>query len=154
MTDHAIAQGRNLEMDRLVIHYMQPHAPYLPAALERGHATETEVSPFRAFIDGDASEEEVWELYLDNVRYVLDSVDDLLENLDAEKVIITADHVELFGEWFMYGHGVGLPYPRIKRVPWVETTATDTQTLDPDPERPNGAYASVEDHLADLGYTS
>ncbi len=154
VTDHAIVHGRNLEMDRLVVHYMQPHAPYLPAALERGHATEMEMSPFRALIDEDASEEEIWRLYLDNVRYVLDSVDNLLKNLDADKVVITADHGELFGEWFMYGHAVGFPHPKLKQVPWVETTATDTETLDPDPERPNGADASVEDHLAQLGYTS
>ena len=154
VTDHAIVHGRNLETDRLVFHYMQPHAPYLPAALERGHATDTEISPFRTLIHGDASEEEVWELYLDNLRYVLDSVDDLLQNLDAEKVVITADHGELFGEWFMYGHAVGFPHPRVKRVPWVETTARDTEKLDPEPERPNAADASVEEHLADLGYTS
>jgi hypothetical protein len=38
----------------------------------------------------------VWEAYLDNLRYVLDNIEELLQNVDG-KVVISADHGELFG---------------------------------------------------------
>lgn len=152
ITEHAIAQSRNRSPDRLLVHYMQPHAPYVAETKERGQVTDTELSPFAALIDGTATREEIWNLYIENTRYVLDSVADLLENIDAEKAVITADHGELFGEWYMYGHTVGFPQPKLKRVPWVETSAEDQQTIDPDPQQPSEVEESVEDHLEDLGY--
>ena len=152
VTEHAIAQSRNRNPDRLLVHYMQPHAPYVSNGGERGYLTDTELSPFAALIDGKTNRAEVWDLYIQNTRYVLDSVADLLENIDAETVVITADHGELFGEWYMYGHTVGFPHPKLKRVPWVETTAEDQRTIDPDPQKPSDIDESVEEHLEDLGY--
>jgi hypothetical protein len=64
----------------------------------------------------------------------------LLENVDAERVVITADHGEGFGEYGVYEHPVGCPAPTIKRVPWATTTAADTGSYVPedaaDPVRP------------------
>lgn len=152
ITEHAIAQSRERNPDRLLVHYMQPHTPYIAEANNRGYATDTELSPFAALIDETATRAEVWDLYIENTRYVLDSVADLLENINAGTVVITADHGELFGEWYMYGHAVGFPHPKLKRVPWVETTAKDQRTIDPDPQQTSGINESVEEHLKDLGY--
>ena len=152
ITEHAIYQSRNRDPERLLVHYMQPHAPYVAEAKERGHLADTELSPFAALIDGTANRAEIWDLYIENTRYVLDSVADLLENIDAEKVVITADHGELFGEWYMYGHTVAFPHPKLKRVPWVETSAEDQRTIYPEPQQPSRIKESVEDHLENLGY--
>jgi hypothetical protein len=48
---------------------------------------------------GDGDEEEIWESYIENLRYVLDHVEVLLENVDAEEVAISADHGNAKGEW-------------------------------------------------------
>lgn len=131
VTDRAIDVGRRTDSDRLIVHYMQPHAPYLAGALERGHSETYEESPFDAIREG-VPRERVWDAYLDNLRLVLDSVERLLRNLDAEKVVITADHGELFGEYGLYSHGAGVFHPDLKRVPWVETAAHDTGEYSPE----------------------
>lgn len=123
VTECAIDAGRTADADRLVVHYAQPRTPGIPEAVgddgESGGA-------WSAMRRDEISEERVWERYLDDLRYALDEVTVLLENLDARTVVITADHGEAFGEWGAYGHPDGLALPQIKRVPWAETTATDT----------------------------
>jgi len=98
----------------------------------------------------------VWDEYLDNLRSVLDSVELLLENVDAETVAITADHGELFGEWGLYSHIYGVPHPKLRNVPWVETTATDRETTSA--EELLSSYSglndneNIEERLSALGY--
>jgi hypothetical protein len=127
VTDRVIQIGRDGDFDRTVVHYMQPHSPYISGHLD-GDAPlpSVDAEPFEALKRGDADREGIWNRYLDNLRLVLDSVGLLLENVDADRVVVTADHGEGFGEYGVYGHPVGCPVPAIKRVPWVRTTATDT----------------------------
>jgi membrane-anchored protein YejM (alkaline phosphatase superfamily) len=111
-----------------------------------------EDEPYEAGRKGMTSKEKLWPLYLDNLRLVLDSIEVLLENLDAERVAITADHGELLGELDQWGHFQSIPHPQLKRVPWVETTATDKETRHPDEEFAIAHDDSVQEQLADLGY--
>jgi len=78
----------------------------------------------------------------------------LLKNVDAEQVAITADHGEAFGEYGFYHHPVACPLSCVREVPWVETTATDTESLRPTAPHPESTLttANVEDRLAELGY--
>ena len=167
-TDRAIRAGRSDDYDRLLVHYMQPHIPYLGGATEtqpiRGERLRTDgatltsldMRPFDALRRGTAERADVWANYLDNLRLVLDSVGLLLENVDADRVVITADHGEGFGEYGVYEHPVGCPFPTVKRVPWAVTTATDSGDHDPDSHREPTTDAheesDVADRLADLGY--
>lgn len=91
-------------------------------------------------------------MYLDNLRIALDDVELALSNMDAEKVAITADHGEAIGEWGEVDHREGNPHPVVKRVPWVETSATDEGSYTPGPKPEEDPSTSVEDRLADLGY--
>lgn len=163
VTDRAIVAGRDADLDRLVVHYMQPHAPYIADAVDGNvPVSGTCAEPFEALRRGDADRETVWAHYLDNLRLVLDEVASLLENVDADRVAVTADHGEAFGEWGFYEHPVGCPLPAVKRVPWVETTATDRGTRNPAPvatgtaERDGAerdvAERDVAEKLRDLGY--
>ncbi len=154
VTDRAIARGRTGRHDRLIVHYTQPHVPYVG----RGHAAtrelrDVELDPWPAFNRGEVSRSELWTLYLDNLRYVLDDVGVLLENLDAETVAITADHGEAFGEWGAYAHPLGFPHPSVKRVPWALTTASDTGTREPAAVGTHdGTRVDQRQFLEDLGY--
>lgn len=154
VTDHAIHAGREHDCERLVVHYFQPHRPYMANAyLEDRELTPDEVDPWSALRTGRTSKAEIWEHYLDNLRLALDSLERLLENVDAERVAITADHGDLFGELGAYGHPEGLFHRNLKRVPWVETTAVDERTSTPtvDPEgRQTGR--DVQKQLEKLGY--
>jgi hypothetical protein len=154
VTDHAITAGRTREFGRMIVHYLQPHRPYIGRAYpEERPVNDIQDQPWDAIRGGAAPREEVWELYLDNLRIALRSVGRLLENFDAEKVVITADHGDLFGEFGEYGHPEGFLHPNLKKVPWIETTATDTETSDPslDVEGEDPGI-DVEDQLKHPGY--
>lgn len=57
--------------------------------------------------------------YEDNLRIVLSYVAKLIKNLHG-KIIITADHGELLGEYGFYEHACGKGYPELVEVPWLE----------------------------------
>ena len=153
MTDYTIEEGRKGDADRIITHYTQPHLPYIGAAYrEEREATDIENRGYELLEEGHDSRDEVYEAYIETLRWVLDDVEELLENIDAEKVVITADHGEAFGEWKAYGHPEGFPHPSVRKVPWVETTATDEHTREPDLSASSSVETDIEDHLRDLGY--
>lgn len=155
VTDRTIAAGRDGDADRLIAHYMQPHAPYIADAVDGSALEKPWDEPLEALRRGEADRETVRDGYLDNLRLVLDEVAVLRENVDADRVVITADHGEAFGEWGFYEHPVGCPLPAVKRVPWVETMAVDNGTRTPDTADSAdraATTADVESQLRDLGY--
>jgi hypothetical protein len=153
ITNHTIKAARSEEYDRIVAHYMQPHSPYYSSTTEYKDLKEYELHPFKALRNDKENKEDVWNAYLDNLRYALDSIELLLENIDG-KVIITADHGELLGDQRMYYHMPGNPHPKLKKVPWIEIEAIDTESADPDVELSGrGSAQEISDEqLEALGY--
>jgi hypothetical protein len=145
VTDRTIATGRRGEHDRCIVHYMQPHAPYIGNEEPVEHI-------FDDLREGSVSQDEAWEVYLENLRAVLNDIELLLKNYDANRVAITADHGEAFGEWTFYSHNIGCPHPAVRRVPWVETTATDEMSYMPAIEPRRNVSGDVEELLDRLGY--
>jgi hypothetical protein len=137
VTDRAIAHARQSGPERLVVHYMQPHHPFVPDpvsdddGLARSRTHTNPMNPWVLLRRGDLTTERVWEAYEANLRYVLDEVATLLANVDG-RVAITADHANLFGEWELYGHPIHTPVPTLLAVPWVETTGHDSRTRTPE----------------------
>lgn len=153
ITDRVVEVARESNPDRLIAHYMQPHIPYIARAVgEDRDPTEIEKYGWKLLESGDAEHDEVWELYEENLRFVLDELELLLENVDADDVVILADHGNAFGEHSIYGHPEGMLLPCIKRVPWVTTVAVDKETYTPTGEYEQEEVANINDHLADLGY--
>jgi len=164
VTDRAIAHARDTDPDRLVVHYMQPHHPFIPDPLDgddglvRAGSHNSTENPWVALRQNAVSVDRVWEAYRANLEYVLDDVRSLCENVDG-RVAITADHGNLFGEWGLYGHPMETPVPALITVPWAETTATDRQTRTPTLEPPESLPVSrvygedtESEQLAALGY--
>lgn len=149
VTNAAIYEHRRQDPEKMIVHYMQPHEPYIQNE-SRGKLPEMHSQPFETLKAGQATREEVYSAYLNNLREVLDSVDKLLKNIDGGRVAITADHGELFGEWGAYTHPAAFPHPAVRKVPWITTEANNTEELDV--EKPDEIQASVEDRLSDLGY--
>ena len=120
--------------NRVVGHFMQPHYPFVPTPLGGGG------EGLRGRADGDSSarsDRPVWarglsgeipwsvikEGYRENLKYVLEAVDELVATLNAEqKIVITADHGNAFGERFfgipVAGHPPNLPIASLRTVPW------------------------------------
>lgn len=146
VTEAAIRVGREANWDRIIVHYMQPHTPYIGADdpnLRSGNVLELARRE-------DVTPTDLWDAYLETLRFVLNEVAILLHNLDAPEVVISADHGESFGEWHIYGHPIGFLHPAVKRVPWAETSARDTGS---EAGRSVGENeVSREEQLRSLGY--
>jgi len=155
ITDRTVEVARNGDYDRIIAHYMQPHIPYIADALaEDRPPTELESEGWKLLESGNADRQAVWRAYEATLRLVLDELELLLENVDADRVVVTADHGNAFGEYTVYGHPEGFLLPCIKRVPWVETSASDRETFTPTGEFAAGddGTTDIEEHLRDLGY--
>jgi nucleotidyltransferase/DNA polymerase involved in DNA repair len=149
LTDLSIKAGRRYDNQKLLIHYMQPHEPYLHRAARGEEPTEVDKNPIDLLRNG-YDRDEVWEAYLNNLRYVLEHVETLLENVEGD-VLITADHGEIL-DGKISGHGEGIPHPKLKWVPWVRTEAHNQHTHDPEVELYQDSAANVDARLEALGY--
>jgi hypothetical protein len=158
ITDRAVDIHRELEPDRLLVHYMQPHHPFVG---EVSSVSEFKPDPFGekradtvvdAYRKGEVPHEKFWGMYMSNLRLVLNDVELLLENIDAESVLITSDHGEAMGEWWVHGHPAGFLHPVVAKVPWTRTSATDHHTHEPKNGISESEQISREDQLKALGY--
>jgi len=152
VTDRGIDIIRDGGHERTILHYTQPHRPYLASGFfESRDLREYETKPF-AYLRGGGDYRTVWEAYLNDLRWVLDDVTILLQNIEAETVVISADHGEAFGEYGVYGHSAGSVHPHVRRVPWVTTTATDTGSYSPKVTTSVDVETSAGENLEALGY--
>ncbi|UIP01068.1 hypothetical protein Hbl1158_06870 [Halobaculum sp. CBA1158] len=156
VTDRGIHTYRNADPEKLILHYMQPHYPFVPSPMDRGLPLhDFGQSPWSDVWDrlqaGEVTYDDVWQNYRANLEYVLDSVAILLDNVDGE-VLITADHGNLLGEFGLYGHPDHVPLPALKRVPWCKTSATDNRSHEPKEWKSSEEAHDREDLLRDLGY--
>lgn len=158
LTDQAITVGRSDSPDKMIVHYMQPHYPFITRPdLDQGIDIDQfgEVpwdNVWERLRKGELSEAEVWEGYQENLRYVLEDVELLLENIDMENVVITSDHGNAIGERGIYGHPIHMPIDEIQIVPWVETTAEDRETHQSKKIRNQQPDPSINKRLKQLGY--
>ena len=157
ITDRAISVSRDYNMDRLLIHYMQPHLPPVQtSAPDLGWNPETQDwhdgDPWTRAANGELDPEYVERLYRENLDPVLDDVALLLDNVEAETAVITADHGNYVGENDKWSHPLNDRGLSVRQVPWWETTATDKGTHEPESYDRSTADVSQMDQLKALGY--
>lgn len=159
LTDVAISIARRDEPDRMIVHYMQPHAPFTThPELQRGPsasnwADATDKSVWMQVQEGEIPVKRARQAYYDELRMVLEDVELLLNNVDAETAVITADHGEAMGEYGIYGHARGVAIDALRIVPWVVGTATDGSKHDPETKPPDSEIdVDQTERLRDLGY--
>lgn len=136
ITDRAIAAGRNSQFKRMIVHYMQPHFPSIPdplnSSLELENFGEDWDSVWKRLGEDQIDYESVWDSYQANLEYVMEEVELLLRNLDADKAVVSSDHGNAFDEWNLYGHPRYYPINILREVPWIEVSGTDNGEYNPD----------------------
>jgi hypothetical protein len=159
VTDQAIRVAREMNPGRLIVHYMQPHHPFVPTPeLNEGigffeNAEWNHI--WERLRHGAVSYEDVWRGYRLNLELVLEDVKLLLNNVNADTAVVTADHGNAMGEYGIYGHPLYVPIPALKKVPWCVTSAEDTGEYQPALKPETKAESSdsvVEERLKHLGY--
>jgi hypothetical protein len=143
---------------RTIVHYLQPHAPYVG---NRDGSIKKDVPachPGDHLRRGEVSKETMLELYEENLAYVWHHAKELAAELDG-KTVITSDHGEMFGERIFrglpfrgYDHPIGLHASELVTVPWavwngdrreITSEGTSKVTVDVD---------VADERLRDLGY--
>ena len=150
---------------RLLVHYMQPHRPYLGKGRDQfvddsgdGRVQLREID--KVIKTDRALRDDLIAAYRDNLRLVLEDVERLVEELDG-KTVISSDHGELLWDriapipirW--YGHPSAIYVDTLVNVPWHVVSEEPRREIVAEP--PDGELESVEtDHvtenLRDLGY--
>lgn len=159
ITDAAISRLRDDPSERTIVHYMQPHFPSISdAGISAGIPPEQagevwEDSVWDRLRRGEVEVDTVWSAYRDNLDAVLDDVALLRENVDADTLVVTSDHGNALGEFGFYGHHGYLALSCLRRVPWYETSASDSGEYVPATYE-DGTDGDVMDRLEDLGYTT
>jgi len=142
---HAIDASIKFPDKKLIIHFMQPHYPYIgynlrdksleylkQAALNE-NKIKSDVNHKESLLTWHSSKiyriidkKEHYRLYKKNFLIVWSYVLKLIKNLSG-KIIITSDHGEAFGEKIhplipikFYGHKEGININPLRNIPWLE----------------------------------
>lgn len=143
---------------RLVVHYLQPHRPFITSSI--GFDKDFSDNPWKALSRGEVSREEIWAAYRENLEVVLDDALELFEFLPGRNVL-TSDHGNLLGEsppyvpLKLYGHPGGVRIPELVEVPWAVRRSSDRPTIrvgDTQRKSVDESSERIREHLRDLGY--
>lgn len=148
VTEAAIEAHRRYPDKRLIVHYIQPHAPWIGDTIVSDRETSIEeVSPDKwinagktwgTMLNEGKDTKTIKTAYEDNLRLVLESVGELLKAVSG-RVVVTSDHGECFGEKFIIEHPPGIYIRELVEVPWhvvkEESSGRDPNEHDSERER-------------------
>lgn len=159
VTDEAIRVARSQEFERHIIHYMQPHLPPVDYSSDLSdfisppENTRSDNNPWEDVENGIRDGQDVKEAYENNLSTVVSDVEVLLENIDSDKAVITADHGNFLGEKGKWGHRYwDSLHSAVRQVPYWETSSTDKKTYSPPNTDKTESDTSRKERLRSLGY--
>ncbi|AKH97434.1 alkaline phosphatase family protein [Halanaeroarchaeum sulfurireducens] len=172
LTQAAIDVASEFPNKRIVIHYLQPHYPFIgPTGREEfdyeGYE-EPEMegrTPFWNTVGtnvNDVSPHLVEKAYEENLEIVLDYVEEILKTIRG-KTVVTSDHGEMLHDWAfpipqrINGHPRGLYINDLITVPWLEYTNGERRKITAGQTERNSKISGKEqevisERLKDLGY--
>lgn len=151
---------------KLLVHYMQPHYPFIEAetTFDKGHIGEDEpdeLTTWMQIMTGQVSidRSQLWDAYVDNLRRALPHITELVEALRG-KTVVTSDHGNMFGERASpipireWGHPEGIWTDELVKVPWLEVPYKRRREITHDSSNTSGEDADdqVQQRLESLGY--
>jgi hypothetical protein len=155
---------------RLIVHFMQPHAPFVspefeytdwsPKSIvnENGGDTKSRKTVWEALRRGDIDRDSAWQGYGENLQYVMDRVKNRAPELPG-RTVVSSDHGNMLGErsWpvplRIYGHPAGLRSSSLVDVPWAVFEGDRREIVDEGVTNVGtGNVDELEDRLAALGY--
>ncbi len=167
VTERALEAHERHPDKRLVVHYMQPHYPFIgPKGRELGdHGTYTgglrrrhRPIVWEMIAAGSVDAELVREAYVENLDIALPHVRALTDRLDG-KSVVTSDHGNLFGERVsrlpitVEGHPPRFNHPDLTAVPWLELPFEERrEVVAEEPEDRTWYSERAEEKLRAIGY--
>jgi hypothetical protein len=159
---------------RIIVHYMQPHTPYLGGPVEElqhdqigfdkyfgvddMYERNTGKMVWDFYREGLLSKEELMDSYIETLKIAEKEIERLISGLNG-KTVITADHGENHGEFVLgteiLGHGKQTKETRF--VPWLGLESEDRREIiaeKPSDETNATDPAVAKERLKQLGYLS
>lgn len=136
--DAAVEAHAEFPDKRLIVHFMQPHGPFIGSQIG----------------DDYEDESEYWQAYSENLEYVFDYVDDLIDVISG-KTVITADHGQIYASGLtellgIGGHKPRLRFPSLVTVPWAVMDGERRSIETGETSKARGEQ--IQARLRDLGY--
>lgn len=159
VTEHALEAAENYPNKRLLVHYVQPHYPFIgPTGKEHFDPSVTINQVSR---EANTRGELLTRAYRENVDIVLEETERLVDALSG-KTVVSSDHGELLGERLFplpfraYGHPVGIYMEELVKVPWHVHTSGERKNIvaEAPSEQDNVDERAVEEQLRNLGYVT
>lgn len=162
----AVEAAEEYPHKRLIIHFVQPHFPFIGEAggeigadidIRSGIGGETNESPtiWDLLQSGQIPRERLWKAYRENLELTLPSVRDLLDELNG-KSVVTSDHGNAFGEWGLYGHPGKKGLAVLIEIPWLSVEAETRRSIRAETRKSVTAAdideSTINERLSSLGY--
>lgn len=160
LTEYAQEYAAQYDDKRLIIHYLQPHRPFLGPTAE-DHPDLGSLFGAEDTAKPTVSREVYWQAYEENLELTLPSVRELMESLDG-KTVVTSDHGQVIGERLFplpirdYGHWSGNYIDELVSVPWLEYESGHRRRIvseNPETDANDVDDEIVASRLRQLGYT-
>lgn len=173
VTDAAIEAHDTYPDKRVIVHYMQPHVPfittdnlffggmYTPKDVISGDPEFTVYdgarNPWEALELGIIEFSELWKAYSENLAIAMDSVWRLIKNING-RLVVSSDHGNLIGEFGwpvplrLYGHPTGIRTANLVRVPWAVIEDDRRIIQESGTTTVEGNNEQIKKRLRDLGY--
>ena len=168
VVDRTIEAFNNHPNKRLLVHFIQPHYPFLTTDTNFDkkyleNEREGKGDCWTKILCGEVKvpKDVVTEAYTENLKRVLPSVENLLNELPG-KTVVTADHGNMFGERARpipieeWGHPPGLYTPELIQIPWHVSQKGSRRKIVSESVKGKSSTVDekiVEDRLSNLGYT-
>lgn len=172
VTEAALKARAEYPNKRLIVHYLQPHYPFIgypnlnytnmtyeDLGLDaKNHQHENIASTWDALREGLVDKDETIEAYAENLVIVMEDIESLLDELN-ERVVVTSDHGNMYGgrSWpvpiRVFGHPRNLRLSELVTVPWAVDDGPRREIIDDGLSDESGAAdETVSKRLQGLGY--
>lgn len=99
---------------KIIVHFMQPHHPFVKSDKEY---RDKDDMVWNLAGKGEVDREVVWNDYKENLEFVMEEIQPLIDDLEG-RTVITSDHGNLAGENGLYHHPYGADAEALRKVPW------------------------------------
>lgn len=164
VTDAALEAAKNHPRKRLLVHYIQPHIPFIGSEFseDEGHLNDANSDDLHIWMKKmtgitDLSRQDLWDAYRSNLEIALPEVKRLVDELSG-KTVVSSDHGNMFGErtWghSEWGHPSAVHTKELLEVPWLELPYSTRRKVSAGEttESQSVANSNVTERLKSLGY--
>ena len=164
VADEALRARREYPKKRLLVHFLQPHYPFLGPTGQAHFDLDSLSFQWEDVATGrvDVPDDVIWQAYEENLRLTVPSLERLFETLEG-KLVLSSDHGQVIGERGFpvpireYGHPRGIYADELVTVPWhVHTREPRPEIVAeaprPETERDHSEGGLARERLEALGY--